>query len=328
VRLEIPTWRKRTRLLPLLLKRADVVAHTGYYPDELASGSSHVLRVLLWHGMPIKGIGKFDPLTAHRGSEPCDIAIATSERTAEMMSQSFGIALEKFVISGEPKTDYLLTNRPGWDWSASLRAQYRALVGYFPTWRERFEIKGRKRRRNDDAALTQLITQLTGDEALLSLLNHHGAAFVIRMHDAHEQSATVSPPFFLMNDAQGEATHLLHECDVVVSDYSSVVIDALLFGHPLALWCEDFEGYTSNRPLPYFDFHDTFGWALKGSVSELRDWIGERLECRPLTRAEAHGFSRSRALFHRHTRGGAGERLLEAIRARLKIPPFARSDLG
>jgi CDP-glycerol glycerophosphotransferase (TagB/SpsB family) len=128
-----------------------------------------------------------------------------------------------------------------------------------------------------------------------------------------------------MSAAQGEATHLLQECDVVVSDYSSVIIDALLFGHPLALWCEDFESYTNNRPLPYFDFHGTFGWALKGSVSELRDWIDERLECRPLTRAEAQGFSRSRAVFHRHARGGAGERLIEAIRARLKIPSFARS---
>jgi CDP-glycerol glycerophosphotransferase (TagB/SpsB family) len=242
-----------------------------------------------------------------------------------MMSQSFGIPLDKFVISGEPKTDDLLTNRPGWDWSVALRAQYRALIGYFPTWREKFEFKGRRRRRNDDAALAQLITQLTGDEALLNLLNYHRAAFVIRMHDAHDQAATVSPPFFLMNDAQGEATHLLQECDIVVSDYSSVIIDALLFDHPLALWCEDFEGYTSNRPLPYFDFHGTFGWALKGSVSELRDWIGERLESRPLTRDEAHGFSRTRALFHRHARGGAGERVLEAIRRRLKIQAFARS---
>jgi len=58
--------------------------------------------------------------------------------------------------------------------------------------------------------------------------------------------------------------------------------------------------------------------ALLALLPELRDWIGERLRCRPLTQAEAHGFTRSAAIFHQHERGGAGKRVLEAIRARLK----------
>jgi CDP-glycerol glycerophosphotransferase (TagB/SpsB family) len=324
LRFEIPTWRKKARIASLLLKRADVIAYTGYCPDGLASSSSNMLRVFLWHGMPIKGIGGFDPFTTDRGSEPCDLAIATAERTAEIMAQSFGIAPEKFAISGEPKTDYLPTNRPGWDWSVSLREQYRTLIGYFPTWREKFdEIDGRRRRRGDDAALAQLVTQLTCDASLRNLLERHKAAFVVRMHVAHEEAPTLSPPFFLMKEAQGDATHLLQECDVVVGDYSSVVIDALLFDRPLALWCEDLESYISGRPLPYFDFHDTFGWAIKATLPELRDWIGARLQSHPLSQAEAHGFAHSRAVFHQHVRGGAGERVLEAIRARLKNPCFA-----
>ena len=59
------------------------------------------------------------------------------------------------------------------------------------------------------------------------------------------------------------------ECDVIIADYSSVVIDALLFGRPLALWCEDLETYTRLRPLPYFDFRNTFGWALRKTLPRL-----------------------------------------------------------
>ena len=110
---------------------------------------------------------------------------------------------------------------------------------------------------------------------------------------------------------------------MIIGDYSSIVIDALLFDRPLALWCEDLETYTHLRPLPYFDFRDTFGWALKMTLPELRYWIAQRLEFHPLTPVEVEGFARCRAIFHRHSRGGAGERVLEALRARLKSRPSA-----
>ncbi|MGH8712763.1 MAG: CDP-glycerol glycerophosphotransferase family protein, partial [Casimicrobiaceae bacterium] len=280
----IPAWRRDSPFVPLLLKRADVLAYTGSWPPEFTAASPRSLRLFLWHGMPIKAIGKFDPLAAYRGGEPIDLAIATSERTAEMMSQSYDIAPGKFLISGEPKTDEMPTDRPGWDWSASLKAQHRTVIGYFPTWREKIlPIKGRLRRRGDDAVVRQLVTQLTGDEALRHLLERHRAAFVIRVHPVHAGTAPPLPPFFFMRGDQGDATHLLQECDLVVGDYSSVVIDALLFDRPLALWCEDFEHYATQRPMPYFDFRDTFGWAFKSTLSELRDWLGARLASQPLS---------------------------------------------
>jgi CDP-glycerol glycerophosphotransferase (TagB/SpsB family) len=278
------------------------------------------LRLFLWHGMPIKGIGKFDPVTADRPRGPCDLAIATSQRTVEIMSQSFDIALEKFVISGEPKTDKMPTDRPGWDWSATLKAQHRTLIGYFPTWREKVtQADGRVRRRSDDTASCQLLSLLTADRELRDLLEHNRAAFVIRSHSlTGGKLPETSPPFFLMKDIHGDATHLLQECDVVVGDYSSVVIDSLLFDCPLALWCPDFAHYAAHRPMPYFDFRDTFGWALKSTLAELRDWLAARLESRPLEPAESEGFARARALFHQHSRGGAGSRVLAALRERLE----------
>jgi CDP-glycerol glycerophosphotransferase (TagB/SpsB family) len=314
--LEIPTWNKESCLAPLLWKRADVIAYTGYPSLDMAK--SRTFRLLLWHGMPIKGIGTFDSFPASI-REPCDLAIATSERTAQIMSESFGIAPEKITISGEPKTDYLPTDRRGWDWSSSLRRQYPTIIGYLPTWREKIvEKHGQPQRRRDDEAQMHFARQLTCDAALRNLLDRHRAAFVIRVHPKHSKSVPLSPPFFLMDDTGGDATHLLQECDVIIGDYSSVVIDALLFDRPLALWCEDLETYTRLRPLPYFNFRNTFGWALKMTLPELRYWIAQRLESHPLTPVEVDGFARCRAIFHRHSRGGAGDRVLEAVRARLK----------
>jgi CDP-glycerol glycerophosphotransferase (TagB/SpsB family) len=235
------------------------------------------------------------------------------------MAQSFGIAAEKFVITGEPKTDPLPTDRPGWDWVASLRAKYRTVIGYFPTWRETSGTTVRRsRRRSDDAALGQLLRQLTGDETFRHVLDSHAAAFVIRAHPKFAASlAFLSPPFFAMGDTEGDATHLLQDCDIVIGDYSSVVIDAMLFDRPLALWCEDLDRYTAQRPLPYFDFGKTFGWAIKPTLSDLREWLAARLGGHPSTPAETQGFAHARALFHAHGRGGAGDRVLQALRERL-----------
>lgn len=311
----IPTFDEKGGAARLLSKRAALIAYTGPRPP-LASSNPSALRIFLWHGMPIKGIGVFDPLN-HTAREPCDLAIATSECTAGIMARSFGLDPEAILICGEPKTDPLPADLPDWNFCSSLRQRYKTIIGYFPTWRERIvEINGRPRRRGDDAALGQFVSQLTADASLRDMLERHQTAFVIRMHVKHA-AAKLSPPFFSMDDAQGDATHLLQECDAIVGDYSSVVIDALLFDRPLALWCEDIETYTQQRSLPYFDFRGTFGWAIKANLGELRDWIAARLESRPLSKAEADGLARCRALFHTHARGGAGERVLEAAHARL-----------
>src|SRR4029079_7062129 len=84
----IPAWRRDSPIVPLLLKRAAVLAYTGSWPAEFAAPSPRSLRLFLWHGMPIKGIGKFDRFARYRGGEPIDLAIATSDHTAEIMSKS------------------------------------------------------------------------------------------------------------------------------------------------------------------------------------------------------------------------------------------------
>jgi CDP-glycerol glycerophosphotransferase (TagB/SpsB family) len=316
VGLAIPTFDLKDLTTRLLLKRADAIAYTGH-STKFEAASPHALRLLLWHGMPIKAIGASDPLcNFRRGS--CDLAIATSAFTAGIVAEAFQITLEKILVSGEPKTDFLPADRPPWNWTSSLRSKYRKIVAYLPTWRETLvEQRGRPQRKGNEAAVEQIVSRLTTDAALGDLLKRHQAAFVVRLHPIHGRAQSLPPPFFCMNDAQGDATHLLQECDVVISDYSSVVIDALLFPRPLALWCEDLDSYQISRSLPYFDFHATFGWAFKASLPDLRDWLAERLESRPVDRSESEGFTRCRSLFHEYGRGDAGQRVLAALRTRL-----------
>jgi hypothetical protein len=175
--------------------------------------------------------------------------------------------------------------------------------------------------------------------ALQDLLERHRAAFVIRVNVEHAKAAALSSPFFLMDEAQGDATHLLQECDAIIGDYSSVAIDALLFDRPLALWCEDIERYTSQRPLPYFDFRQVFGWGLKASLPELRSWIADRLQSRPLPQSELDGLARApvspscpRRRWRAGARGGSREigapPVLGECASRLVATGHRNDDIG
>ena len=313
--LEIPWFPSHSRPAQILWERAFAVAYTTFHRYDFALGEPRGLRLFLWHGMPIKGIGKFDRHAAEQIREDCDFAVATSELTAGIMASSFELPREKFLLTGEPKTDAL----PASAWMSALRQRHRKIVAWLPTWREKFaEVRGEKRLVGDDEAMLGFVRRLTGDGRLKELLVRHDAAFVLRMHTLNSAAAPpIEPPFYRMDGADGEAVHLLEAANAIVADYSSLAIDALLFDRPLALWCEDFAVYTAQRALPYFDFRETFGWALQPSLDDLVGWLAARLEGAPVSEAVSSAAEHCRRLFHQHPRGGAGARLLAAIRGRL-----------
>ena len=115
-----------------------------------------------------------------------------------------------------------------------------------------------------------------------------------------------------MGDAQGEATHLLQECDAVISDYSSVAIDALLFDRRWRCGARIWTAIAAERPLPYFDFRDDFRLGIRGHAGTIAG-VARRpprvaapsMQCKTASPS-------ARSLFHQHARGGAGERVLQA----------------
>ncbi len=303
-----------------LYRRADVVAYTGYYRQEGESGN-RPLRLQLWHGIPLKAVGFLGPPSIPRPQFKCDIAIATSDLTADVISRSFQLSKEPVLLTGEPKTDVLPDDLPGWDWVKGLRRQYSKVIAYIPTWREYAveEKQAGRGQRADSETMVSVMRRLLDDPRLKDLLARHNAAVVVRMHFLNEPRDFVfKPPFFLMERTHGEAGHLLDQADFVISDYSSLIVDTLVFNKPMILWCEDYDAYTRWTSFPYFDLREMFGWAMKSSSAEIVDWLDDRLAGRPLPAAYADSYARVQALFHSNPRGGAAERILEHVRVALR----------
>ena len=246
-----PTWNKESRLEPLFWKRA-VCDCLHRYPRLTIDQAAYVptLPVAWYAHQGYRRVRFVVPLAArsvrpcHRhlrahGSDDVQVIRHRPRKVPDLRrakdrlfaDRSSGLALE------------LVTAR-----------QYSTIIGYLPTWREKIIVSDRRpQRQRDDAAHMELVRRLACDEAsgICSIATRRRSSYV---GIPNSKGATLSPPFFHMDDTDGDATHLLQECDVIIGDYSSVVIDALLFDRPLALWCEDFETYTSLRPLPYFRF--------------------------------------------------------------------------
>jgi CDP-glycerol glycerophosphotransferase (TagB/SpsB family) len=319
--LGIPAFHKSGRAARALCDRADVFGYTSFFEHDFGMAApSRALKLFLWHGMPIKAIGVFEPHGHGRRTADGDLGIATSEFTSKIIADSFDMPLNWVLTTGEPKTDFLSDTVPAWQWLASIRKRYRTIIAYVPTWREELvdPTGAAGKRRGDHARMSSIMERLIADPRLRELMDRQGVAFVARMHP-HNAAALgrFEPPFFQMRDSDGEATHLLEAADIVIADYSSLIIDALLFGKPIAIWCEDYEEYTCFRPFPYFDFKETLGWAIQWTLDDLLHWLADRVVATPLSASYNESFAACRTKFHQFSRGGAALRILAEVKSRL-----------
>ncbi|PZQ44226.1 MAG: glycosyl/glycerophosphate transferase, partial [Phenylobacterium zucineum] len=112
-------------------------------------------------------------------------------------------------------------------------------------------------------------------------------------------------------DKQPESMPLLWGVDVLVTDYSSMLVDYVATGRPLLLLAPDLDSYRASRGL-YLDYE----WLSGGSWSADWDQLLDRLEAvlTDETAAEqAHSHSRALAQrFHEWTDGRNAVRVAEA----------------
>lgn len=245
------------------LRLADYVACTGYIrgdiPGELNRGA---IRLLLWHGMPLKGVGlqcvpEPDDVSGH------DYCIATSDLTAGAMSQAFALPRERIIICGEPKGDLVGIDEVAAVTRTALRSEllqgYSRIIVYAPTWREAPNSMLDGGHERCDERMIATINSLVRNVQFQDYLIKRNARFLIKLHPFHTTiKGHSSGPFHYLTDSQHPTERVLGVADVVVTDYSSVLIDAIITT-TLLLYVPDFKEYKAIRPCPYYDLEQMFG---------------------------------------------------------------------
>lgn len=258
---------------------------------------SGAMRLNLWHGIPIKGMGELAPgerekrtkwkgtlhrfFFALRRSRP-DWTIVSNRRMRDLMAMSFPeyFSAKMMLSCGYPRNDFLVNNKNNRRLVSDLRRRYAQLLGfdvdarivlYLPTYRINgtevfsfYALRGEALRQWKD---------LTSRRNAVIIEKHHPVTYM-RMPPPgrSELSKVVVPDMQPLVDTQ----ELLLISDLLVCDYTSAYIDYALLGRPCIHYAADLEVYKSDSGLVY-KFEDVVGGEIVKTPMELHAAVDRQL---------------------------------------------------
>lgn len=174
-----------------------------------------------------------------------DDVIVTAEDCRRYFVTAFRLPIEKIHAYGLPRTDKLLDE----NWLRKTREAFftrhpdlrnKTLYLYCPTFREK---DGRRVRFDPQLDFDRIDRELTDGEALL-----------LHMHPTVDYSF-VEKPYAHIFDLTHDEDTLTLQCvsDLLVTDYSSVIVEGSVLGMPMLFYCPDFDVYERGFYLTYPD---------------------------------------------------------------------------
>ena len=248
--------------------------------DELISSSA--ITVMITHGIAGgKTYGLDQPRPYFRQKNAIDYVIAPSEFMRELMAKQCGIDIERVIPLGMPRTDaYFTDDLKAIEYNGRIVRTYL----YAPTFRNGFE-------RPYPAIDFDLIDGLLTDDEIL-LIKRHTVGGVPKVKARH----VVDIPAYL------PSTPYLLACDVLITDYSSILFDAHVAKKPVVLFTKPGDVYLQNRGMyfPYPDFYSSRHATNERDLVELCRAAFEPqpadIECREKAAALCDGQSTKRVI--------------------------------
>jgi len=286
--------------------RAVLVSHSRR--DVGLLGSSRLRRYIqLTHGVGPKTMGyakrEVDRPALDRETSTYAQVVCSSDLEATFWELAYHVPLADVWPTGVPRNDLLL--EPA---DPALADAHPALRGrtvlYAPTFR--------------DSAVLEDYLPIPGMDpaALIELLDRHDATLLIRPHpyEADAAQETIdrvgSPRVQAADDSVfGDTNELLKHVDVLVTDYSSIYMDFLLLDRPVIFNPVDLAEYEGQRGF-FFRYEDHTPGPKTVTETAFLAALDAALSGRdPYREARAV----TRALFHKHPRGGARERIMQCL---------------
>ena len=175
-----------------------------------------------------------------------DLIAASGDACVPNFAEAFGYPENKFIPIGIPRMDYLTSEDENERLRQNIFAKYPELdngkktILYVPTFRDTEE---------DTKALCK------ASEDLVNQVNYSEYNLVVKHHvvDTNKEEIYIDSR---MNKIVGEeftGMDFMAVADAVVTDYSSIIYEALLKNLPIYIYCFDSEKYLDERGF-YIDF--------------------------------------------------------------------------
>ena len=233
----------------------------------------------LWHGMPFKTIGSMVENGGEGDVIQADYTLSTSEVFQQIMSKAFSLPKERVMVTGQPCNDILFSNSGALQKLKIDKNQYRKVLLWMPTYRK--SMVGSIREDGDANAFGVAeifekyfweLTTLLKEENILLLIKPHPMDVICKMQVENSDYIKIFQNKHL-DEAGVVLYELLAESDVLFTDYSSVFIDYLNLGRPIAFVCDDMESYAANRGFCFEPVRDYLPGEMIQSYQQLKEYL-------------------------------------------------------
>jgi len=215
-------------------------------------------RINLWHGMPLKKIGLLDDRCSASPYKQ-DYLISTSTLYQDLMAKSFGVNKEKVLITGQPRNDLFFEKTDFFEKVNLKKYNYKNIIMWMPTFRQSI-IKGMGIDGEINHQKISLLS-LSNLDILNKILETNNDLLLVKLHPMdilnNQKFEKYSNIIIIksddLNNLNVQLYSLLGNCDVLITDYSSVYIDYEILNRPVIFTMGDFESYKNSRGFVFGD---------------------------------------------------------------------------
>lgn len=248
-----------------------IFLNDNFFPLAFMKFKEENIIVQLWHapGASKKFGGSVDiesrPALS-KISQNTDYLITTSDKIKDYYSEAFQMPKEKIKALGLPRMDYYFENHD----ISQLKSQFcnkynisndKKIILYAPTFRE-------EEKYNNVFNFLDLekFNESIGEEYVLALRLHP------KINKFYSESISADGQYIDVSDYENEQELLLIS-DILITDYSSIMIEFCALDKPTVFFTYDLDNYLSHERGFYYDFKKTVPGPIVYTTEELIDVI-------------------------------------------------------
>jgi len=204
-----------------------------------------------------------------KAGEHTDYLIVSSRNIQEFYREAFQIPKTKIKPLGLPRADYYFEDHDIEDLKSKFFEKYnfssdKKIILYTPTFRDE-----EKYNNVFDFLDLEKFNESLGDEYVLALRLHP------KIKKFYKDDISAGGEYIDCSDYPSEQELLLIS-DILITDYSSIMIEFALLNKPIIFFTYDYDSYLNNERGFYFDFKSTVPGPVVYDSNQLIDVIKNR----------------------------------------------------
>lgn len=244
-----------------------VFLNDNFFPLAFMNFKPETIVVQLWHapGASKKFGGSVDFESREilaKISENTDCLIVTSDKIKDYYSEAFQMPVSKIKVLGLPRMDYYFENHDLDKLKSDFYKKYnisadKKIILYAPTFRD-------EEKYNNVFSYLDLekFNSVLGEEYVLALRLHP------KIKNFYKDDISSQGKYIDVSDFESEQELMLIS-DMLITDYSSIMIEYAILNRPIIFFTYDLEDYLANERGFYYDFKTTVPGPIVYSSDEL-----------------------------------------------------------